>query len=70
MSSPTRTGAPDAAPRTAQELERARAAGRKRLRGAVEQIRADSKKSGAAKLSDEEIEREVRAARAERRTKR
>lgn len=70
MATSTRSPTSDAAPKTVAELERTRTEARQRLREAVDDVRAEAKKSGAAKLTDGELEIEILAARADRRTKR
>jgi hypothetical protein len=70
MASSTRSAVPDAAPQTVAELERARADARRRLRDAVDDIRTQAKKSGTDKMTDEDIEAEIRGSRTERRARR
>jgi hypothetical protein len=67
--SSTRSTASDVAPQTVTELEHARADARRQLRDAVDDVRNQAKKAVAAKLTDEEIEAEIRKARAERHAK-
>jgi prevent-host-death family protein len=65
----TRNGKRQAAVIPVEDLERLQALDRDRAMAAVRELQADSVRNGTDKLTVEEIDAEIRAARAERRAK-